>query len=166
MSLPELNKESIAFGLKVFSTTALGLYAGQSLYINAVEVPANLDHEPEHSLQNWQRNFHHASHFAPKVHGAGVLAAVGHYLLTRGTDNEDLPFLLSQLIGELNVPITFGIIMPVNNQLHDQDDCKTKELLLESELKSKTKLYWSLSEDAWRSSHSEFTAAVELPSRI
>ncbi|XP_057295807.1 uncharacterized protein LOC130624249 isoform X2 [Hydractinia symbiolongicarpus] len=126
MSLPELNKESIAFGLKVFSTTALGLYAGQSLYINAVEVPANLDHEPEHSLQNWQRNFHHASHFAPKVHGAGVLAAVGHYLLTRGTDNEDLPFLLSQLIGELNVPITFGIIMPVNNQLHDQDDCKTK----------------------------------------
>lgn len=64
MSLPELNKESIAFGLKVFSTTALGLYAGQSLYINAVEVPANLDHEPEHSLQNWQRNFHHASHFA------------------------------------------------------------------------------------------------------
>ena len=58
-----IDKDVVAFSLKVASTAACGLFAGCSLYINACEVPANLEHSMPHALQNWQRNFYHASHF-------------------------------------------------------------------------------------------------------
>lgn len=58
-----LDKDALATALKVSSVAALGLYAGSSLYINAVEVNAALDYDAEHALLCWQRNFGRASRF-------------------------------------------------------------------------------------------------------
>ena len=57
------DRDALLLALKVSSTAALGLYAGCSIYINAVEVPAALDYDAEHALLCWQRNFARASRF-------------------------------------------------------------------------------------------------------
>ena len=57
------DRDVLILALKVSSTAALGLYAGSSIYINAVEVPAALDYDAEHGLMCWQKNFARASRF-------------------------------------------------------------------------------------------------------
>ena len=57
----------LSFGLKVASTTVCGLFAGCSLYINACEVPANLEHGMLQARENWQSNFNHASKFQVNI---------------------------------------------------------------------------------------------------
>jgi len=117
--------DSFVFGLKVASTTFLGLYAGGSLCINTCTVPANLaSGDMEVSRSNWSRNFARESRAMPILHGASVVTGLAHYLLTRGTSNEDLPFLMASLAGELSLPYTLAVLMPINNQLDDEEQCK------------------------------------------
>ena len=61
--MPSFDRDALILALKVSSTAALGLYAGSSIYINAVEVPAALDYDAEHGLMCWQSNFKRASRF-------------------------------------------------------------------------------------------------------
>ena len=50
--------------------------------------------------------------------------ALLHYLLSRGTAKEDLPFLLGVVAAQINLPITLLILMPINNQLHNEEQCQ------------------------------------------
>lgn len=121
-----VDKDTLALALKVTSAAALGFYAGSSLYINAVEVPAALDYEndAEHALMCWQRNFARASRFCPSLHGIGVLSALGHYGITKGTSKADVPFLFAALAGELSLPYTLICLMPTNRRLMAIEECK------------------------------------------
>ena len=76
-----IDKDMVALALKVTSVTALGLYAGNSLYINAVEVPANLEHSMNHALENWQNNFNHASHFQVSIKKQYIIISMMLYIL-------------------------------------------------------------------------------------
>ena len=58
------------------------------------------------------------------MEGLACGAALFHYLLSRGTSKEDLPFLLGVAAAQLNLPVTFGILMPINNQLHNEEQCR------------------------------------------
>ena len=62
------NRDDILLPLNVASAASLGLYAGGALYINACEVPANLDNSNmEVARTNWTHNFAHASKFAVSI---------------------------------------------------------------------------------------------------
>lgn len=61
--MASFDRDALLLALKVSSAAALGLYAGSSIYINAVEVPAALDYDAEHGLMCWQSNFKRASRF-------------------------------------------------------------------------------------------------------
>ena len=49
---------------------------------------------------------------------------LGHYGLTRGTSKADIPFLLAALAGELSLPYTLIFLMPTNRRLMAIDECK------------------------------------------
>ena len=79
--MPTFDRDALILALKVSSTAALGLYAGSSVYINAVEVPAALDYDAEHGLMCWQRNFARASRFCVSFYCSSALLPTQRLIL-------------------------------------------------------------------------------------
>ena len=58
------------------------------------------------------------------MEGLACGTALLHYFLSRGTVKEDLPFLLGVAAAQINLPVTLVILMPINNQLHNEEQCR------------------------------------------
>ena len=126
-SFHDLSVSDLNTSLRVMSVCARGLYAGGCLYVNIVEVPANLQNKPLTALQNWRYSSKKAEGALADVHSVSSLAAASSYLLTRNTDRSDWPLLIAALVGELVDPVLMIFVSSLEKELRSKEIVEKKD---------------------------------------
>ena len=101
----------------IFEVAALlctGLFTGAALYVSLVEHPARLSCPVEVALAEWRSSYRRATVMQASLVVASLLSALAAFAVGRGH-----VVLIGGVLVALNIPVTFGIIMPVNRQLED-----------------------------------------------
>lgn len=91
-----------------------GLFAGAALYVSFVEHPARVACGTELALKEFAPSYHRGAIMQASLAIAGLLAAIGGWLLT----NSMIELVGGLLLGAL-VPFTLIVILPTNKRLLD-----------------------------------------------
>jgi hypothetical protein len=91
-----------------------GLFTGAALYVSLVEHPARLSCPVEVAIAEWRPSYRRATVMQASLAVVALLAALAAFLSGRGTI-----VLVGGVLIALNIPVTFGFIMPLNHQLKD-----------------------------------------------
>ncbi|KAG0017613.1 hypothetical protein BGZ81_010657 [Podila clonocystis] len=97
---------------KVVSVGCIGIFAGQSLFYNAILMPALRRAPSDAALPIWADSYHIAKNVQVALIGASLLSGFGVYYNT-----ENIQCLIPPILLATVVPFTFAFIMPVNHEL-------------------------------------------------
>lgn len=98
--------------LEIVATLCAGLFAGASIYINAVEHPARLECGTALALREFAPSYRRATVMQASLAVVGLLAAVGAWW-QRG----DTAVLVGGIFLGAVVPFTLLVVFPTNKQL-------------------------------------------------
>eukprot|EP00794_Sanderia_malayensis_P000423 gene423-1059_t len=120
----ELDKATVGLGFKVLSTVTSGIFAGGALYINLVEHPARMEApDMAAAVTMWKPSFVRAASIWSKFAMTSSISSFAAYFLTKGEAKENIGWLATGGL-MISIPILTGlIIIPINNQLLETDNC-------------------------------------------
>jgi len=120
----DIDRATVGLGLKVLSTVTAGIFAGGALYINVVEHPARMEApDMATAVTSWKPSFTRAARILSKVAMTSSATSISAYVATRDTGKEHAGWLVTGCLF-MGIPIlTKLIIIPLNNQLLDTDNC-------------------------------------------
>ena len=95
---------------------AASLFTGAAFYVNAVEQPARLRLADGPLLAQWQPSYKRASVMQASLVVAGTLLGLAAWWQLGG-----IGWVIGALLMLANLPVTFGLIMPVNRVLMATD---------------------------------------------
>ena len=114
--------------LQILATLSTGLFAGAALYITLVEHPVRTLLETQAAATQWGPSYKRATWMQAPLAIIGLLTGVLVCVLGGG-----ISWLIGALLIGAVVPVTFKIIMPVNQQLlgpgRDLSSDETRSLL-------------------------------------
>lgn len=119
-----IDRATVAVGLKALSTISAGIFVGGALYINLVEHPARMDApDMATAVTSWKPSFTRAANIWKKFALTSSVTSVAAYFVTRNTAQENIGWLVTGSM-MLGIPvITILTIVPVNNQLLETENC-------------------------------------------
>ncbi|KAG0089297.1 hypothetical protein BGZ93_009933 [Podila epicladia] len=97
---------------KVVSVGCIGIFAGQSLFYNAILMPALRRAHTDAALPVWAYSYQIAKDLQVALIGASLLSGIGIYYKT-----ENIQYLIPPVLLATVVPFTFAFIMPINREL-------------------------------------------------
>ena len=102
--------------LEALATVAAGLFAGASVYINAVEHPARMQGGTHLAVTEFRPSYKRASVMQASLAAIGFLLAVAAWLTGAGVG-----WLLGGVLLGAVIPFTFLVILPTNKQLLSEE---------------------------------------------
>ena len=102
--------------LEALATVAAGLFAGASVYINAVEHPARMQGGTHLAVTEFRPSYKRASVMQASLATIGFLLAVAAWLTGAGGG-----WLLGGVLLGAVIPFTFLVILPTNKQLLSEE---------------------------------------------
>jgi len=127
-----------ADSLKFLSTITGGVFAGGALYVNLVESPARLTHDPETAVAVWRSSFVRAKFYLGNLNTASSLCSIAAFWLSG--DKFSTCLLAGGTV--LSVMNTLLFILPVNGELMDPNKCaKMSDEVVVGKLKTWNKLH-------------------------
>jgi hypothetical protein len=120
---------ALNFILEFLAVLTAALFAGASLYINAVEHPARMSLETRVAALQWAPSYKRATWLQAPLAVLSFLCGGLLWLLGAGSG-----WLVAAVLVGSVVPFTFGVIMPTNHKLlapgRDLSSTETRDLLV------------------------------------
>jgi len=119
----DIHKSTCGLALKVLSTVSGGIFLGGALYIDCVEHPARMTHDPTSAITMWKPSFERAKSMQAKMAIMSGLSSLGAYACLRGEADSAMNWLACGSTMLSILPFTLIFIVPLNAQLVETEKC-------------------------------------------
>lgn len=121
-----LTKDNAVLGLKAITTLATGSFFGAASYVSFVECPARINQPNEIAIMDhFLQTFPRAMAYQKTLAQVSIFGGLGVFFLDRKADQSKF-FLVGGIVMGAILPWTYGVIMPLNRQLMDEETAKKK----------------------------------------